>query len=96
MTEPTYVNPWVGGKLARVNPNWLDEHRDELMAKHDTKDDHFAMWLEMVDIVVRTRTMMSYRDLEDWDFWSSYSSDVSPLDAVNDMFEELGIELGDM
>lgn len=92
MENTKEVNPWVVDKLARMSPEWLENNREKLLARHDVTDIHFAVWLEMFDIIVRNRTYMSYRDLEDWDYWSNYDAGSTPRDAVDDMFEDMEMD----
>lgn len=86
------VNPWVVEKLAKMKPSWLGLNAEKLVEKHHTDNVYFAVWLEMFDLLVRNKTHLSYQDLEDWDYWSSYDSGTTPRDAVNDMFEDMGMD----
>lgn len=90
--EHTDINPWVVSKLAKQNEGWLDKNREKLLARHDVTDPYFAVWLEMFDIIVRSRVHLSYRDLEDWDYWAAYSGETTPRDAAKDMFEDFGYD----
>ncbi len=89
------MNAWIdslpGPRLASV----IEKNGDDLKKRHHTVDVHFAIWLEVLDRSVRRRVMMSYDDLEDWDYWSAYDSDYSPRDAALEMLADAGWDHGE-
>lgn len=90
-TEKVTVNQWAADKLAELGDEWIEKRGAKLLARHRTDDIEFATWLEMFNIILRRKILMSYDDLEDWDYYSNYEAGSTPRDAVNDMMEDLGI-----
>lgn len=87
------TNSWVQNKLEKLGPEWLETHAEKLAAlraRHHTEDTHFAMWMTRLNSRVQHRVMMSYDDLEDWDYWSAYAGDTDPAEAADDMLFDLG------
>jgi hypothetical protein len=84
------MNAWIdnlpGPRLASV----IEKNGDDLKKRHHTDDVHFAIWLEILDRSVRRHVMMSYDDLEDWDYWSAYDGGMSPKDAALAMLDDAG------
>ena len=66
---------------------WIEVNGERATDEHMTTDPYFALWLHYVDRAVRSRIHLSYRDLEDWDYWSAYDAGSSPKDAALDMLE---------
>lgn len=83
-------NPWFdtlpGPRLAQL----IEERGDALKARHHTDDPYFALWLEVLNRAVQRRVIVSYDDLEDWDYWSAYDAGMHPKDAALDMLEANG------
>ena len=91
----TCVNTWVQNKLEKLGPEWLEtnaENLELLRKRHHTEDTHFALWMTRLNARVQRRVMMSYDDLEDWDYWSAYAGDVHPAEAADDMLADLGYD----
>jgi hypothetical protein len=84
------MNAWIdnlpGPRLAKV----VAEQGNALKERHHTDDVYFAIWLEILDRSVRRRVLVSYDDLEDWDYWSAYDAGMSPKDAALEMLEDAG------
>jgi hypothetical protein len=84
------MNAWIenlpGPRLAQV----IEEQGDRLMERYHTDDPHFAVWLHALNRVVQRRVLVSFDDLEDWDYWSAYDADYSPKDAALEMLEDAG------
>ena len=89
------MSTWIDTIPADRLADLLNKHGEALMKRHHTTDPHFAVWLEAVDRAVRRRVMVSYDDLEDWDYWSYYESGMSPVDAAVTMIEDTGFFGGD-
>jgi|KBSMisStaDraftv2_1062788.scaffolds.fasta_scaffold945075_2 hypothetical protein len=84
------TNPWIQGL---PGPRLLDviaKHGDDLKARHHTDDVYFAIWLHALDRAVQRRVLVSYDDLEDWDYWSAYEGGQSPKEAALDMLTDAG------
>lgn len=85
-------NPWIDGlpgpRLAQV----IEEHGERLKERHHTDDVYFALWMEVLNRAVQRRVMLSYDDLEDWDYWSSYDAGQSPREAAITMLEDAGYD----
>ena len=84
------TNPWIGNlpgpRLAAV----VAKHGDDLKQRHHTDDVHFAVWLHALDRAVQRRVLVSYDDLEDWDYWSAYDAGQSPSEAAIQMLQDAG------
>jgi hypothetical protein len=83
-------NPWFdtlpGPKLNKV----IAEKGDALKERHHTDDVYFAIWLQALNTAVQRRVMVSYDDLEDWDYWDAYEAGMSPRDAAVEMLADAG------
>lgn len=84
------ANPWIdslpGPKLAAV----VEKDGERLKERYHTDDVHFALWLHMLNRHVQRRVLISFDDLEDWDYWSAYDSGMSPKDAALEMLADAG------
>jgi hypothetical protein len=84
------MNPWIenlpGPKLQRV----VDERGDALKERYHTDDVYFAIWLYALDRAVQRRVMVSFSDLEDWDYWTAYDAGQSPKEAAIEMLIDNG------
>jgi hypothetical protein len=89
-------NAWIenlpGLRLKKV----VEEHGDALKERYHTDDVYFAVWLHTLNRAVQRRVMVSFDDLEDWDYWSAYDSDMSPKDAAIEMLTDAGWEVPDV
>lgn len=85
-------NSWVRDVVDKKGQEWVDKIAPTLLKRHNTKDIHFAMWMERVNSRVSGRTGMSYDDLEDWDYWSAYAGDTDPVEAAQDMLADIGYD----
>lgn len=83
-------NPWFDTLNGPTIQRMIEKHGDRLKARHHTDDVYFALWLEALDRAVMRRVLVSYDDLEDWDYWSAYDAGMSPKDAAIDMLEANG------
>lgn len=88
-------NPWVLALPADKVEAWIEKNGERACADHWTEDPYFALWLHYLDRTVRRTVLISYRDLEDWDYWSAYDAGMSPVDAAYDMLEDAGYETGE-
>jgi hypothetical protein len=83
-------NPWIenlpGPRLAQV----VEEKGDALKERYHTDDVYFAIWLHALNRAVQRRVLVSFDDLEDWDYWSSYDAGESPKDAALEMLAANG------
>jgi Family of unknown function (DUF5419) len=86
MTENPWFDTLPGPKLKKV----IAEHGDALKERHHTDDVYFAIWLHTLDRSVQRRVLVSYQDLEDWDYWSAYDAGMSPRDAAVEMLQDNG------
>jgi len=89
------TNPWVLALPAEKVEEWIEKNGERAMDEHMTTDPYFALWLHYVDRATRRRAWVSYRDLEDWDYWSAYDAGMSPVDAAIDMLDANGYEGGE-
>jgi len=83
-------NPWIqnlpGPRLKQV----VEENGDALKERHHTDDVYFAIWLHALNRAVQRRVVLTYDDLEDWDYWSAYEGGMSPKDAAIQMLTDAG------
>ena len=83
-------NPWFdtlpGPRLAQI----IEEKGEALKARHHTDDVYFACWLQALNQAVQRRVLISYDDLEDWDYWYAYDAGMTPRDAAVQMLEDNG------
>lgn len=84
------MNAWIEGLPADKVAAWVSKNGERAMDIHMTEDPHFALWLHYLDRACRRRVLMSYRDLEDWDYWAAYDGGMSPVEACVDMLEANG------
>jgi hypothetical protein len=86
----TTTNQWIqnlpGPRLKEV----VEKHGDALKKRHRTDDVYFAIWLETLNRAVQRRVIISYDDLEDWDYWSAYEAGMAPRDAATQMLADAG------
>jgi|GEM_PF-2858248 len=86
----TTTNPWIdnlpGPRLAEM----VRKNGGTLMERYHTDDVYFAVWLHALNRVVQRRVRLSFDDLEDWDYWSSYDAGESPKDAALEMLADNG------
>ena len=84
------ANPWIenlpGPRLKQV----IEEKGDDLKKRYHTDDVYFALWMHAMNRAVQRRVPVSYDDLEDWDYWSAYESDMSPRDTAIQMLQDNG------
>lgn len=84
------MNAWIESLPTEKRVEWLVKNGDKAMAVHYTDDPNFALWLHYLDRACMRRAFLSYRDLEDWDYWAAYDGDMSPAEACRDMLEANG------
>lgn len=84
------MNDWIESLPADKVQAWIGKYGEPAMKAHHTDDPHFALWLHYLDRACRRRVLMSYRDLEDWDYWSAYDAGMSPVEACGDMLDANG------
>lgn len=84
------MNAWIKSLPADKVAAWISTNGDNACAVHMTEDPHFALWLHYLDRACRRRVLMSYRDLEDWDYWAAYDGGMSPVEACVDMLDANG------
>jgi hypothetical protein len=90
-TSPNdWINNLPGPRLAAV----VEKDGDRLKERHHTDDVYFAVWLHAVNRAVQRRIVMSYDDLEDWDYWSAYDAGMHPKDAAIEMLQDNGWDGG--
>jgi hypothetical protein len=83
-------NPWFdtlpGPRLAQV----IEQGGEKLMERYGTDDVYFAIWMHALNRAVQRRVLVSFDDLEDWDYWSNYDAGMSPRDAAIEMLADNG------
>lgn len=83
-------NPWIenlpGPRLEKV----VEEQGDRLKERYHVDDVYFAIWLHALNRAVQRRVLVSFDDLEDWDYWSAYDGGMSPRDAAIEMLADNG------
>lgn len=84
------MNAWIDSLPGPAVSQWIEKYGERAMEVHRTEDPHFALWLHYLDRVCRKTIIMSYQDLEDWDYWSAYEGGMSPKQAALDMMGDLG------
>ena len=90
----TSTNPWIRSLPADKVEAWIEKNGQRACEEHWTEDPYFALWLHYVDRAVRRTVLISYRDLEDWDYWSAYDGGMSPKEAAYVMLEDAGYHDG--
>lgn len=84
------TNPWFdtlpGPRLAAV----IEEQGEALKKRYAVTDVYFAVWLHTLNRAVQRRIIVSFDDLEDWDYWSAYEAGMSPRDAAIQMLADNG------
>lgn len=88
------MNTWVLGLPQDKVERYVSVNGEALKERYSVDDVYFALWMHYLNRSVQSRIPLSYDDLEDWDFWAAYDSDMSPRDAADDMLEDLGYDLG--
>jgi hypothetical protein len=68
----------------------VTEHGDALKERYHTEDVFFALWLHALNRAVQRRVLVSFDDLEDWDYWSAYDAGQMPKDAALEMLADNG------
>ena len=84
------TNPWIDGLPGPRLLEMVEKHGDALKERHHTDDVYFALWLHALDRAVQRRVLVSYDDLEDWDYWSAYDAGQTPKDAAIEMLIDNG------
>lgn len=84
------INPWFDTLHGPLVKKVIEEKGEALKERHHTDDVHFAIWLQALDQAVRRRVLVSYDDLEDWDYASAYEGGVTPVEAALEMLEDNG------
>lgn len=84
----TWINSLPGPRLDTL----IAEKGDALKERYHTDDVYFAVWLHALNRVVQNRVLLSYDDLEDWDYWSAYDGDMSPKEAALMMLDDAGYD----
>lgn len=86
------TNPWIndipGPRLAQL----VEKSGDSVMARYHTDDVYFAIWLHALNRCVQRRIVLSFDDLEDWDYWSAYEGGMHPKDAALEMLADAGYD----
>ena len=88
MTKVT--NEWIAKIDSDKLSEWIEKNGERAKKRHHTDDVYFAVWMHHLNLVVQRRVMMSYDDLEDWDYRMAYDAGMSPREAATDMLEDLG------
>lgn len=84
------MGTWVDDLPQDKVENWIDTYGNQAMEIHHTNDARFALWLHTMDSQVQRMTMMSYQDMEDWDYISAYEGGMPPGGAAVEMLADLG------
>lgn len=90
------MSTWVDTLPADKVDEWIEKNGERAMKVHHTDDPRFAVWLHYLNRAVMRRVMVTYQDLEDWDYWSAYEAGMSPRDAAMDMLRDAGWADGSM
>ena len=84
------TNPWIdslpGPRLQEV----IEKEGGALKSRYGTDDVYFALWLHALNRAVQRRVLISFDDLEDWDYWSAYDAGQSPKEAAIEMLIDNG------
>ena len=86
----TSTNPWIQSKHGPLLEKMVTEHGDALKERYHTEDVFFALWLHALNRAVQRRVLVSFDDLEDWDYWSAYDAGQSPQEAALEMLADNG------
>lgn len=84
------ANSWFDSIPGPRLTQFIAEKGDAVMERYHTDDVYFAIWMHSVNRAVQRRIFLSFDDLEDWDYWSAYDSDMSPKQAAVQMLEDNG------
>ena len=95
MSTGTTTNPWFDTLPGPRLKEMIEKHGDALKERYHTDDVFFAVWLHALNRGVQRRVVISFDDLEDWDYWSAYDAGMSPKDAALQMLEDAGWGYGD-
>jgi hypothetical protein len=83
-------NPWINNLPGPRLKEMVAKHGDNLKKRYGTDDVYFAVWMHAVNRAVQRRVLVSFDDLEDWDYWSSYEAGQFPRDAAVQMLADNG------
>jgi hypothetical protein len=83
-------NPWIDGLPGPRLKEVIAKSGDTLKERYHTDDVYFALWMHALNRAVQRRVLVSFDDLEDWDYWSAYDAGMSPKDAAIQMLIDNG------
>ena len=83
-------NPWFDTLPGPRLQEMIDKHGDDLKKRYGVEDEYFAIWLHALNRAVQRRVLISFDDLEDWDYWSAYDAGQSPKEAAIEMLIDNG------
>lgn len=83
-------NPWFDTLPGPRLQEMVAKHGDSLKQRYHTDDVYFAVWMHALNRAVQRRVMVSFDDLEDWDYWSNYDAGMLPVDAAVQMLADNG------
>lgn len=83
-----YSSSWFETLPGPAVRSWIDKNGEAAKKAHGTDNVFFALWLHYLDRAVRGRVWMSYRDMEDYDYWAMYEAGYSPKEAAEQMLED--------
>ena len=86
----TTTNPWFDTLPGPRLEMMIEKYGDSLKERYHTDDVYFAMWLHALNRAVQRRVLVSFDDLEDWDYWSNYDAGMMPVDAAVQMLVDNG------
>ena len=90
------MNTWVDTLPADKVAAWIKKNGEAMKERHHTDDPEFALWLHYLDRAVMRLVMVSYQDLEDWNFADAYEAGMSPVDAAEQLLVDAGWANGSM
>lgn len=84
------MNDWIESLPVEKVNEWIKVNGEMACHAYGVTDKYFALWLHYLNMACIRRTGLSFRDLEDWDYWSAFDSGSSPVEACVDMLDDNG------
>jgi hypothetical protein len=86
----TTTNPWFDTLPGPRIEQMIEKHGAALKERYYTNDVYFALWLHALNRAVQRRVLVSFDDLEDWNYRDNYDAGMMPVDAAKEMLADNG------